>query len=132
MDKKTSKNKKAVPASKKKGMSVGKMVAIGAGVAAVSAGAYALLGPNGKKNQKKAAVWMHKMENDMKKKMTSLKNASEPMYHKAVDALAVSYGKEYKAHEKDIKTFAKQLKGNWKKVSNKVVRKAVSLQKKRA
>lgn len=116
----------------KKGMSAGKMVVIGAGVAAVGAGAYALLGPNGKKNQKRAGAWVSKMEKDAKKKLISLKNASAPVYHKAVDALASSYSKEYKAHEKEIKAFAKELKGDWKNASKKVVKKATSTQKKRA
>ena len=48
-------NKKA-----KSGNKAGKALAIGAGVAAVGTAAYLLLGPNGKKNQKKVKAWAGK------------------------------------------------------------------------
>jgi hypothetical protein len=44
------------------------MMAIGGGVAALGAGAYAFLGPNAKKNQKKAKAWIAKMETVVEKK----------------------------------------------------------------
>ena len=53
---------------KKNGMSAGKMAAVGAGLAAVSAGAYYLLGPDGKKNQKKAGALINKIEKEIEKK----------------------------------------------------------------
>ncbi len=93
-----------------KKMSVGKAVAIGAGVATIGAGAYYLLGSDGKKNQKKAKVWMTKMEKDVLKKVATLKDASEPMYHKAVDSLSATYAKEYKEYAPEIKSFANLLK----------------------
>ncbi len=110
--------------AKKSGISVGKVVAIGAGVAALGAGAYYFLGSNGKKNQKKAAVWMSSMKKEISQKMTTIKNATEPIYHKAVDAITVSYGKQYKEHAPEIKAFAKQLKSEWKG-AQKQVKKAV-------
>ncbi len=63
---------------KKKGkMSAGKMMAIGAGVAIASAGAYALMGPNGKKNQKKVKSFVKKIgkkaKNEIKKDMPIVK-----------------------------------------------------------
>lgn len=51
---------------KKKGMSAGKGAVIGAGLAVVGAGAYYLLGPKSKQHQKKAKIWMAKMEKDAK------------------------------------------------------------------
>ncbi len=104
---------------KKSKMSAGKMVAIGAGVAALSAGAYAFFGPNGKKNQKKAKALMAKMEKEVAQKMKAVKSASAPMYHKAVDALATTYSKAYKEYGPEIQVFAKQLKGKWKDVEKK-------------
>ena len=57
-------------AQKKKGkVSVGKATAIGAGMAAVSAGAYYFLGPDGKKHQKSAKNMMVKMEKVLEKKL---------------------------------------------------------------
>ena len=52
----------------KKGMSASKMVAIGAGIAAVGAGAYYALGPNGKKNMKKAGAMIKKAEKKIEAK----------------------------------------------------------------
>ena len=105
---------------KKSKMSAGKVVAIGAGVAAIGAGAYYFLGPNGKKNQQKAKVWMTKMEKEVAKKMVKIKNASEPIYHNAVDTLAKNYSKQYKEHAPEIKAFAEHLKSSWKNVEKKV------------
>lgn len=104
---------------KKTGMSAGKKVAIGAGVVAASAltaGAYYLLGPNAKAHQKKASVLMTKMEREVLSKIKKAKKMSLPIYHKAVDVVSENYAKQYKAHEKDIKIFAKQLKSKWNKI----------------
>lgn len=121
------KQKKEIKKSK---ISAGKVIAIGAGVAALGAGAYYFLGPNGKKNQQKAKVWMTKMEKEIGSKMKKIKSATEPIYHKTVDALTETYSKQYKEHAPEIKAFAKQLKSNWKKVEQKV--KPVSKQTKKA
>lgn len=90
--------------------SVGKAVAIGAGVAALGAGAYYLLGPEGKKNQKKAKVWMTKMEKEAMQKVATMKKESGPMYQNMVDAMAATYAKEYKEYAPEIKSFAVLLK----------------------
>lgn len=60
-----------------KGMSKGKMIAIGAGVAAVGAGAYALLGPNGKKNQAKVKAFAKKMEKKAMPKIKKMEKLAE-------------------------------------------------------
>lgn len=99
---------------KKVGVSAGKVVAIGAGVIAAGAGAYYFLGQKGKANQKKAKVWMTKMEKEALTKIKKVKNITEPIYHNAVDTLAVNYAKQYKEYAPEIKAFAKQLKGKWK------------------
>lgn len=52
---------------KKKGISGGKMLAVGAGVAALGAGAYLLLGPDGKKNRKAAGKMISKVKKEIKK-----------------------------------------------------------------
>jgi len=58
---------------KNKKMSTGKKVAIGAGitgaVAAVSAGAYYLLGPKGKAHQKKVKVLTAKIKKEVKREL---------------------------------------------------------------
>lgn len=105
--------------TKKNLKTAGKVAAIGVGVAALGAGAYYFLGPNGKKHQKKAEVWMTKMEKEVVTKVKKAKNMTEPVYHKAVDALATTYSTQYKAHAPQIKAFAKMLKSEWKKTSTK-------------
>ena len=109
-------NKKEV---KKGKISVGKVVALGAGVAALGAGAYYFLGPNGKKNQKKVKVLMTKMEKEVGSKMKKVESATLPIYHKTVDTLAETYSKQYKEHAPEIKAFAKHLKGSWKDIEKK-------------
>ena len=104
---------------KKGRMSAGSVMAVGATVAALGAGAYYFLGKNGKKHQKTAKVWMTKMEKEVGSKMTKIESITKPIYHKAVDALAENYSKQYKEHAPEIKAFAKHLKDSWKEVEKK-------------
>lgn len=99
---------------KKSKMSGGKTIAIGAGVAALGAGAYYLLGPNAKAHQKKASTLMAKIKKEVTSEIKKVKKLTVPLYHKAVDTISENYSKEYKAYEKDIKAFAKKLKGEQK------------------
>ena len=92
------------------------MVAVGAGIAAVGAGAYYLLGPKGKAHQKKATILMAKIKKEVQSEVKKAKKATAPLYHKAVDIVSENYAKQYKMHEKDIKAFAKKLKAEWKKI----------------
>ena len=108
-------------------MSNGKKMAVAgavtAGLAATAAGAYMLLGPDGKKNQKKAKLFMGKMEKEVKSKIKQAKDMSAPMYNKAVDAVAANYGKEYKEYGTEIKSVANRLKAEWKKATGTKVKK---------
>ncbi|OGI67010.1 hypothetical protein A2823_02860 [Candidatus Nomurabacteria bacterium RIFCSPHIGHO2_01_FULL_41_91] len=115
--------------NKKKGMSGGEMAAVGAGVAALGAGAYYLFGPKAKAHQKKAKVLMDKIKKEVISEVKKAKKVSAPVYHKAVDVVTENYAKQYKLHEKDIKALAKKLKSEWKGITNKAVK---SLKKKRA
>lgn len=110
------KQKKEIKKSK---ISTGKIIAIGAGVAALGAGAYYFLGPNSKKHQQKAKVWMTKMEKEAESKMKKIKSVTGPIYRKTVDTLAETYSKQYKEHVPEIKAFAKHLKSSWKGVEKK-------------
>lgn len=97
-----------------KGVSKSEMAAIGAGAAAVGAGAYYLLGPKSKAHQKKASILMNKIKKEVQSEIKKAKKVTTPLYHKAVDTIAKNYSREYQAHEKDIKNFAKKLKGEWR------------------
>jgi hypothetical protein len=118
---------------KNKKMSVGKKVAIGAGLAAVGAGAFYLLGPNAKAHQKKVSALAMKMKKEVAKEVAKevkkAKAATMPLYHKAVDTVSKNYAKQYKLHEKDINALAKKMKAEWKG-AGKVVKKTVKKLKK--
>jgi hypothetical protein len=105
--------------TKKSKISAGKVIAAGAGIAALGAGAYYFLGPDGKKNQKKAKVWMTKMEKETAKKMATIKSTTRPIYHKVIDTLAENYSKQYKEHAPQIRAFAEHLKSSWKNIEKK-------------
>lgn len=97
-------------------MTTAKKVAVGAGLAAVGAGAYYLLGPKAKMHQKKASALFAKIKKEVQSETKKAKEVSIPLYHKAVDVISENYAKQYKMHEKDIKAFAKKLKREWKKI----------------
>ena len=106
-------------------MSVGKTIAIGAGVAALGAGAYYFLGPNAKKNQAKAKIWMTKMEKEVVQKMRTIEDVSEPIYHQIVEGLAQNYSKQYQEHAPQIKAFAEHLKNARKGFEKKAKKKKI-------
>lgn len=110
--------------NKKSGMSGGGKIAIGAGVAAVGAGAYYLFGPKAKAHQKKAVTFMSKIKKDVEREVKKAKKITTPIYHDIVDTISSNYVKQYKIHEGDVKVFAKKLKSEWKGAS-KIVKKTV-------
>lgn len=110
-------------------MSGGKVLAVEAGMAALGAEAYYLLGPDSKKHQKKAAVLMAKMKREVTSEIKKVKEISTPLYHKAVDVIAENYAVQYKMHEGDIKMIAKKLKDEWKSIAKKATKKPVSKKK---
>lgn len=114
---------------KKSGMSGGKIAGVAAGLAAVGAGAYYLLGPKGKTNQKKVVGLYEKMKKEVSAEIKKAKEASAPLYNKAVDVISKNYAKQYKMHEKDIEKFAKKLKGEWKSIEKVAKKTAKTLTK---
>ena len=95
---------------KKKGVSAGKAVVLGAGLATIGASAYYFLGPNGKKNQKNAKIWMTSMKNEIEKKVSNAKKVTAPTYHKIVDTISDMYSAKHKEHKGEIEAFANYLK----------------------
>ncbi len=102
---------------KKKGISKSKMAVVGAGIAAIGAGAYYLMGPNDKAHQKKTAMLMTKIKKEVQSEIKKAEKVTTPLYHKVVDSVSKNYTKQHKAHEKDIKAFTKKLKSEWKSVT---------------
>ena len=93
---------------------VGKVIATGVGVAALSAAAYLLLGPEGKKNRKKIKGWAVKMKGEMIEKFEEMKEVTEPMYHKVVDEISAKYAKTKGITEEEINETVAELKKHWK------------------
>ena len=98
--------------NKKNKVSVGKVAAIGAGMAAVSAGAYYFLGPDGKKHQKAAKGMMKKMEKELEDKFITpgMKKTEQMMKNKAKAYLGMAEKKVAKATKVIKKTEKKAVK----------------------
>lgn len=119
---------------KNKNTSVGKRVAlgaaVGAGVAALGAGAYYMFGPKGKTHQRKVFTVLSKMKKEVQTEVKKAKSATMPLYHKAVDMIAENYSRQYKLHAKDIRAFAGKLKKEAQAISGATVRKVKKLARK--
>lgn len=112
----------------KKQSNLGKKVAIGAGVTALAVGAYLLLGPDGKKNRQKVTNWTDKMKKEVADKFKTMKNITEPIYHKVVDEVSAKYSKLKDINPKEISEVVANLKKQWKAISGekKPIKKAIT------
>lgn len=99
--------------TKKKGISTGSVVAIGAGVAALAAASYYFFGPEGQKHRKTAKGWMLKMKAEVVEKMEKAKEMSQSMYDTIVDSVAKKYAKYPEAA-----MMVDMLKKQWKGISS--------------
>ncbi|MES2023178.1 MAG: hypothetical protein V4439_00655 [Patescibacteria group bacterium] len=70
--------------SAKGGMSGGKMLAVSAGVAALGAGAYYLLGPKSKVHQKKASALVSKVKKDIVSEIKRDIKKARPLVKKVI------------------------------------------------
>lgn len=94
-----------------------KVAVVGAGIAALAATAYFLLGPKGKKHQKQAEVWAINMKRDVVKKLEKARAISEPVYNGIIDSVAAEYEKKTKASRPEIQALAADFKKHWKAIS---------------
>lgn len=97
-------------------MSAGKLLAAEAGLAAVGGAAYYLLGPNAKKHQKKAGLFMRKAQKEVKKDLQKAKVLATPTYKKYSPVVKKSVKKAVRIVKKDIK---KSIKKDIKKSTRK-------------
>ncbi len=114
-------------------MSTGTKVFIGAGALAVGAGAYAFMGPNGKKNQKKVIDFGARIKKEVTAHAKALENSSKKEIEGVIDMLSGAYSAKYKEHAPQIKAISKALKGEWSsfvKTTKPVVKKATTQAKK--
>jgi hypothetical protein len=104
---------------------VGKVVAVGAGIAALSVAAYMLFGPNGKKNQKAIKGWAIKMKGEIIEKLEAVKDVTAPVYEKIVGEVAAKYAKLKHIDAADIEAEVATLKKHWKALTKSKVKKSV-------
>lgn len=108
----------------------GKALAVGVGVAAVSAAAYLLFGPEGKKNRKKVQGWAVKMKGEMIEKFEKAQEVTEPIYHKVVDEVSAKYAKLKNVDKKDVDDAVAEVKKHWNALMRDVKPKAKKTAKK--
>lgn len=123
-------------AASKNESNMGKMVAAGAGVVALSAAAYLLFGPEGKKHRKDLKSWMVKMKAEVMEKMEEAQELTAPVYEAIVNEVSEKYkalgnidptelSKEADALKKHLKMLQREAKAKlMEKLSKKAAPKA--------
>lgn len=96
-----------------------KVLAVGIGLAALGAAAYALLGPNGKKNQKKLRGWALTMYGEIMDRVEHAKELTEPAFNKIVAEVSKKYAAMKDVDQKDIEAAIAKVHKEWKKISKK-------------
>ena len=105
-------------AKKAKGFKAKEVGMLGAGVAALAAGAglayYLTTHPEVKKKAKKSIdKWMGLMHREMVAQMKKVKKMSKADYVKLVDAMAKKYAKLHKVGGKEMAKLTKEMKAHW-------------------
>lgn len=120
--------------NKKNELNVGKVVGIGAGVAVLSAAAYVLFGPNGKKNRKIIRGWSIKMKGEIIEKFEKAKELTEPVYNEIIDKAQAKYAKLKDVDQTELMSVVNEIKKHWKTMqkenSGKKIKKTSPLKKK--
>ena len=98
----------------KKGLGVGEAVGIGAGIAALSAAAYIMFGPDAKKNRKAIRGWAVKMKGEIIEKLEKAKEITEPVYHNIVKEVESKYSKIKNIDPKELEAAISDIKKHWK------------------
>ncbi len=100
----------------KKGVSAKTVIGIGAGVAALSAAAYILFGPDGKKNRKAIKSWSVKMKGEIIEKFEKAKELTEPVYHQIIENAQAKYSKLKDVDPKELESEISEMKKHWKMI----------------
>lgn len=105
----------------KKSISAGKVIGVGASVAALGAAAYVLFGPDGKKNRKAVKSWAVKMKGDVIEKLENAKEITEPVYHDILDKVHAKYSKIKNIDANDVKAEIEDIRKHWKHIAKEVM-----------
>lgn len=114
---------------KKKGMSAKQVVGIGAGVAVLSAAAYILFGPNGKKNRKVIRGWTVKMKGEIIEEFEKTKDLTEAVYNNIIDKAQARYAKFNNVDKGELTDLVQDIKKHWKVIKKEVDSKSKKLVK---
>ncbi len=99
-----------------KGVSAKQVIGVGVGVAALSAAAYLLFGPNGKKNRKTIKGWAVKMKGEIIEKFEEAKELTEPVYNEIIDKVQQKYSKIQNIDKEELQATIAEIKKNWKAI----------------
>lgn len=115
----------------KKGLDAKTVIGIGAGVAALSAAAYVLFGPNGKKNRKIIRGWSVKMKGEIIEKFENAKELTEPVYHQIIDSVQEKYAKLKNVDQEELISVVNEIKKHWKSIKKEAMGKKTKTSKKK-
>lgn len=103
--------------NKKNESTLGKVVAISAGIAALGAASYYFFGPKGKAHRTELKGWMLKMKAEIVEKLEDSKEVTAEAYEKIVDTISAKYGKLSKVDGTELEAYVAKLKKGWKDIS---------------
>jgi gas vesicle protein len=115
-----------------KGMGAKAALGIGAGVAALTAAAYVLFGPEGKKNRKIIRGWSVKMKGEIIEKFEKAKELTEPVYHEIIDNVQAKYAKLKDVDQEELVKVVSDIKKHWKTIKKEAVGKKPRTTKKKS
>lgn len=97
-----------------------KVVAVGAGVAALAAaaaGVYFMTGKNAK-NRKKVKSWVGKMQKEVIQNLESAQKSGKQAYHQTVDMVTKNYSKMKNVSAEELAMAAAELKSSWDSIKS--------------
>jgi len=98
-----------------------KLMAAGAGLAAVAAaaaGVYFLYGDKAKARRKVVAAWVLQMKGDVMEKMETMKEVNRETYEALVDETAARYARVKNVGADEMKHVTGELKNAWTHISS--------------
>ncbi len=102
-------------------LKTGAAMSLGAGLAtaavAAALGRYLLTGARAAKTKKVLKGWVLKAKGELLEQLENAGNVGEDMYYKAVDQIAVKYGKMAGVAQSEVDDMTKELKKQWKVVN---------------
>lgn len=90
---------------------------VAAGLAAISAAGYFMLGPQGRKNRKQIKGWTLKMKGDVLERLEKLKDVTPEVYNDIIDDVTTKYSKLKNISADELTDIAEDLKKHWKAIS---------------